>query len=107
MSQKRKSLTCNRDQANHLQSLLTTANRKHSDHIYQFKLLPGAEVIAARKTIARLQTILNAHDRKERRIKEDMQARLRKTEKDVRQVILFGTPEEALKAVANFEQAMF
>lgn len=89
----------NSEQKRHLRERINTAARWH---LYEAK--PRQKEPAE---VKRARTVLNAFNNKQNRVSTSHRSAVKKAEEKARQVVLFGSVEEALAAVAMFEKRSF
>lgn len=98
----------NQEQKKHLTDRLKEAvNEKSWGYRNTPKTPAPAAVVNARRAIHRLQTVVRAYERKVNRYNEAHNKRVMKARDKVRQAILFGDPDEALKVLERFERRKF
>lgn len=98
----------NQEQKKHLADRLKDAvNEKCWGYKNTPKTPAPAAVVSARRAIHRLQTVVRAFERKVERYNETHNKRVLKARDKVRQTILFGDPDEALKELTKFERRVF
>lgn len=98
----------NQEQKKHLSDRLKDACQKKFFGYRNTPKSPApAAVVSARRVIQRMQIVVRAFERKVNRCHEAHNKRVMKARDKVRQEILFGDPDKALKALERFERRVF
>ena len=95
------------DQRKYLMERLSKIGRDHREHIDSTSPDMPAGVKSASEELKRLEKITQSWTRWIYRNRDKKRKQLRDEEQRIKEVILFGTPEDALKAVNEFAKAEF